>query len=304
MDFFEAGIPIGRYFGITVRLHFLFLVYAGWQLFYAPNVGIELMWITGLWLSILLHEFGHAFAARWCDGEADQILLWPLGGLAFCRPAWHPTAHLITTVAGPFVTLVLWLLFWGAGTLVQNLVAEPTATWFHVMWFLESMRQLNLYLLIFNVFIPAFPMDGGRMLRDTLWHFMSAEKATKIAVVISQIIAVVGGAWAVLYGHYFGVFLAAFIFMQCVNEQRVIAFEAGGAYTFSLKERLRRGSRRREFRRGVREYTAHQEQVALHRCATCGLTDSEEPTMDFRVCTDCSQGQEYCRQHLEAHTHV
>ena len=304
MNFFDVGIPIGRFFGITVRLHILFLVYAGWSLFSAAAVGLEALWIGGLWLSILLHEFGHAFAARWCDGEADEILLWPLGGLAFCRPAWHPTAHLITTVAGPLVTLVLWLVFAAATWGMHHVATAPTAVWFHVRWFLVTMRDLNLGLFLFNVFIPAFPMDGGRMLRDTLWHFMSAEKATKIAVTVSQVIAVAGGAWAVFSGYYYVAFLSVFIFVQCVNEQRVIAFEDGGTYTFSLRERLRRGNRRREFRRSVRASVAEQEQCALHQCATCGVTDDDQSTMDFRVCPDCSRGQEYCPAHLDAHTHA
>jgi hypothetical protein len=210
---------------------------------------------------------------------------------------------LITTVAGPFVTLVLWLLFAATTWALHQVQTPPTVAWFYVRWFLITMRDVNLWLFLFNVFIPAFPMDGGRILRDTLWHFMSAEKATKIAVTVSHVIAVVGGAWAIFVGHYYGAFLALFIFFQCSNEQRVIAFEAGGTYQFSLRERLRRRSRNRDFRQSVKTATAMQQEIARHRCASCGVTDDVEPTMDFRVCTDCTHGQEYCPTHLETHNH-
>src|ERR1041384_5745352 len=109
MDFLGAGVPLGSFRGIAVRLHFTFLIFAFWRVQMYADVVYGIAVIVGLYVCILLHEFGHAFAARWCDGECDLILLWPLGGLAFARPAFHPTAHLITTLAGPFVTLVLWL---------------------------------------------------------------------------------------------------------------------------------------------------------------------------------------------------
>jgi hypothetical protein len=75
MDFFGTGLPVGRYFGITVRLHFTFLLYAAYRIFQSSDVGFALAFIIGLYLCILLHEFGHALMALWCDGEVDQIVL-------------------------------------------------------------------------------------------------------------------------------------------------------------------------------------------------------------------------------------
>ena len=158
MDFLGHGIPLGRYFGINVRLHFTLLIYAYLRATSFPDLGWGLAFVAGLYLCILLHEFGHALAARWCDGEANDILLWPLGGLAFVRPAFNPTAHLITTVAGPFVTLVLWLAFSALSRVLSGMSHVP---WM-VQVYVNSLSGLNLWLLLFNL-IPAFPMDGGRI---------------------------------------------------------------------------------------------------------------------------------------------
>ncbi len=317
MNFLNTGIPIGEYWGITVRLHFTLLLYAVALATGYGNLGYGLMIVAGLWLCILLHEFGHALAARWCDGECDEIMLWPLGGLAFARPAWSPTAHLITTVAGPFVTLVLWLLFagisWWLDHVVSGVVTIPVA----VRVFVRSMEYWNLRLLIFNVCVPAFPMDGGRMLRDTLWHFMSAETATKIAVRLSQLIGVTAVAWAIMlwiapnavpgaplgFGPIGMLIIAAFILSQTAHEQQIVSAEAGGAYTFSLRERIHRGRRRRAFHKAIQQRAAEEADRPFHTCAECGQTDRDSPSLEFRVCDECANGEEYCPKHLHQHTH-
>ena len=295
MNFLSYGIPLGRYFGINVRLHFTFLIYAYYRIQEYHNPVFGLCFVAGIYLCILLHEFGHALAARWCDGEANDILLWPLGGLAFVRPAWDPTAHLITTVAGPFVTLVLWL----ALKLLARVVTPLPA----VAIFLDDLSVFNGFILLFNL-IPAFPMDGGRILRDGLWHWMSAETATRIAVWVSRGIAIIAAGFAIYAGQYFFLLFPAFIFMQTLHEQQIIALEArGAAYGFSVRERFRRGRKQREFRQAVRQHIQTEETLAFHRCESCGATEVTAPTMDFRVCPDCPSGHEYCRDHLDAHTH-
>jgi Zn-dependent protease len=303
MDWLNSGIPLGQWWGINVRLHFTFLIYAYIRASSYGHLGDGLAFVAGLYVCILLHEFGHALAARWCDGEATDILLWPLGGLAFVRPAWHPTAHLITTVAGPFVTLVLWLFFWGVATLMQHLVPSWNSNLKHIYLFVLALKNLNLWLLIFNL-IPAFPMDGGRILRDTLWHWMNAERATWIAVWVARVIAVLGAAFAFYIQDWWLLVFPLFILAQSAHEQQVVAFEAGGACQFSLRERLRRGWCHRAFRRGVRELQREEMVTPFHRCAVCGVTEHDAPRMEFRVCTECSDGREYCQQHLDSHVHV
>lgn len=322
MNFFGLGIPVGRYFGIQVRLHITFLYVIYRAVATSPDVVFGLLSVGALYLSILLHEFGHALAARWCDGEAHDILLWPLGGLAFVRPAFNPTAHLITTVAGPFVTLVLWLTLQPLGYILYHSGGE----WLGM--FLITIAGYNKFLFFFNVCIPAFPMDGGRILRDTIWHWMSAETATKIAVNVSRFLALTAVAvvfspkdfWLrlvqdhnvpvvlvqvpyALAGDFYFLLFPLFILMQSAGEQQIVAMEAGGTYSFSVRERLRRGKRQRQFQQAVNERVAVDSSTAFHRCAVCGLTEVQSPTMDFRICTECSNGQEYCRDHLDSHNH-
>jgi Zn-dependent protease len=321
MDFLNSGIPLGRYFGINVRLHFSFVLYALFRLQQAPDLLSSLLFLVGLYGCILLHEFGHALAARWADGEAEDILLWPLGGLAYCRPAWHPTAHLICTVAGPLVTLGLWLVFAAAASALRPLAEGSVA-----LHFLMAMSRLNYGLLLFNL-IPAFPMDGGRLLRDTIWHWLSAETATRIAVLVSRTIALTvvilifwpadfwlrayangwPGAliWGALFcsGNYWLILLAAFVFFQSQHEKQIVGAEAMGTYGFSLRERLRRGRRQSAFRRAISTHAVAEAQAGFHRCATCGRTERDDPGLEFRVCTECADGGEYCTEHMDDHPH-
>jgi Zn-dependent protease len=304
MDFLSAGIPLGRYFGIPVRLHFTFLIYAYYRATGFGDLWWGLAFVAGLYVCILLHEFGHALAARWCDGDVDHILLWPLGGLAVCRCAWHPTAHLITAAAGPFVTLVLWLLFWGLTAWLGHGLDQLGAVGLNIYFFLLALKSLNLMLLLFNL-IPAFPMDGGRILRDTIWHWMSAETATKIAVWVSRVIAAAGIGYAVFSGQYMLILVAAFILFQAQQEQVIVGAELHQAqYGFSFKERWQRRGRQRRFYGAVKAQTVEVAVVGFHRCATCGRTERDDRHMDFRVCTECADGSEYCPEHLAAHAHV
>ncbi len=244
MSFLTAGLPAGRYFGIAVRLHWTFLAFAFYRIseyasvFNSPLFAVAM--VAGLYLSVLLHEFGHALMARWCDGDVDLIVLWPLGGLAFCRPVWHPTAHLLTTVAGPAVTLLLWLGLSLSVNVLPPLDANTSLFGRYAYAFVLIMGQWNKLLLLFNL-IPAFPMDGGRILRDGLWHFMDATRATLIAVRASQVIAIAAIVWALSRQDYWLAILAGFILLQAGSGHRAVGLQAGGVDSFSVRERLARG---------------------------------------------------------------
>src|SRR5437660_2614749 len=114
-DPFTWSLPLGRLFGITVRIHFLFLlfVFVMWVKVAAdPKMpqgagSAMLMLMILVFFSVLLHEFGHCFAARMVDGDAHEVLLWPLGGLAQCELPHVPRAHFICAAGGPAVNLLL-----------------------------------------------------------------------------------------------------------------------------------------------------------------------------------------------------
>src|SRR3954464_1463376 len=114
------SIPLFRAFGIQVKLHILYIVITLAMLLRIYSVDrahlaeFALIWVVMLFLIVLLHEFGHCFACRRVDGEADEILMWPLGGLAYVSPPHVPRAHLVTAVGGPMVNVVICLVVGGA----------------------------------------------------------------------------------------------------------------------------------------------------------------------------------------------
>src|SRR5262245_55193463 len=117
-DPFAWSIPFGRLFGITIRIHFFFpfvaaavILRTAFQKDAMAGDWIDASIVMGLlFLSVLLHEFGHCFAARSQNGDAQEVLLWPLGGLANCEVPHNPRAHLVTAAGGPAVNLVLALV--------------------------------------------------------------------------------------------------------------------------------------------------------------------------------------------------
>src|SRR4051794_15758186 len=130
-DLFMWSIPLGRLFGVTVRVHWLFpFVALGMVLHVAlyrppaeaptlempPGAWIDTLIAVGLlFIIVLLHEFGHVFGARWVEGDAQEVLLWPLGGLAFVEVPHTPRANFIASAAGPAVNFLICL---GCGLLL------------------------------------------------------------------------------------------------------------------------------------------------------------------------------------------
>uniref|UniRef100_A0A7C4QLP4 Peptidase M50 domain-containing protein n=1 Tax=Schlesneria paludicola TaxID=360056 RepID=A0A7C4QLP4_9PLAN len=169
------SFPVGRLFGTQVRVSVLFLaVGVVFGLRFGWHLGTLL---TGLFfLSILLHEFGHVALARWTGGLADEVLLWPLGGLALVQPAPRWASQVSTILGGPLVNLLLCLLMfpgfyapemlWGVLNPFQLPVAEwSAARWWHDLLLLGFC--VNWVLLLLNL-LPVFPLDGGQLVQVLL----------------------------------------------------------------------------------------------------------------------------------------
>lgn len=301
---------LGRWFGINVRVHFTLLIVIIYRIQdivveQGYFLGKDRFWIAavvvlGFFLSILLHEFGHSLACRFFKGDADEILMWPLGGLAYCRPPFHPTAHLVTTVAGPMVTLVLWLLL---EVVVPQLhksgaIALPGQMLVVSKW----LGNWNYFLLLFNL-LPAFPMDGGRALRDLLWHFVGYTKATLFAVWLGRVIGALmvacglgvipeGVLPAVFQSGIWMVLLGAFVLYNTMHLEALMGAESSGADGYSLKEHWRHARRSSDFRKKAEAAASD----ALHHCTVCHRTELTDPALEFRV--SAADEQEYCLDHL------
>src|SRR5882724_7785177 len=117
-DPFAWSVPLGRLFGVTIRVHWLFpivalglILRAAFQKDVLPDTWKDVSIILVLmFLSVLLHEFGHCFGARLVDGDANEILIWPLGGLAYVEVPHTPRANFITTLMGPLVNVGLCII--------------------------------------------------------------------------------------------------------------------------------------------------------------------------------------------------
>lgn len=257
---------IGRLFDISIRIHIAFVICAVmliWMEMPKPgepttrSFGLILVDAIGtyamLFAIVLLHEFGHCFGARYAGGEADEVLLWPLGGLAYANPPHNAAAHMATTVAGPMVNVFLCmictvvLVAWtGSLWAVPWNPLHPTVAVSESIWLSASTAQIwvmrffgiSYFILLINL-LPIFPFDGGRMVQAWLWprkgYAVSMEIATGTGMVGAILVGLFGffteQSWILLM-------IAVFGYMTCWQTRRTLKeqgdFGAGDlGYDFS-----------------------------------------------------------------------
>jgi stage IV sporulation protein FB len=197
-----------------------------------------------LFTVILLHEFGHCFAARSVGGSADEVLLTPLGGLAMAMAPRRPWAQFVTVAGGPAVNVVICLLCGiglyftigvfplGPWTFGQALNAVVNPGWLQVSSYLFWLYGVSYYLLLFNL-IPVFPLDGGQLLQSILWKPMGYYKSMMLTVNIglggSVIMALVGiASFGTFGGGLLLILIALSCFLNCLSMRRQLL--AAGPY--------------------------------------------------------------------------
>ncbi len=227
--------------GITVRMHLMTAIYVASLLLVSiprGNAGLQYMLPSAamLLLLVLLHELGHCFACRLVGGEADRIVMLPFGGLALTRPPHHWKAHLLTTVGGPMVHILLAplliaaLFFAGMGSTVVFHPLQPSltvgaisssSTLMHaVKLTLWWAHYLNVILLAMNLLLVMYPFDGGRIVQELMWSRIGYRRAAERAVVIGFAGAMVLALVALLVGSVTLVLLAVFGAASCWLERR------------------------------------------------------------------------------------
>ena len=215
------SFKVARIGGIEVRIHVtFFLVLAGLASFYGAQGGIfagltVLTLFLLIFLCVLLHEFGHAFAAKAYGIRTVDITLLPIGGIARMeRMPEKPVQELVVAIAGPLVNVVI------ASALGIALAVKGNLD-FHELWHPTNALSLLLYvnamMVLFNL-IPAFPLDGGRVLRALLAMKFSYARATQIASTVGQALALLMGAWAFSKGMFLLSVIAIFIYMAAESE--------------------------------------------------------------------------------------
>lgn len=261
-DPFSWSFSVGRLFGITVRIHVLFpLVCLG--LILRTTASNQMLppgtWIDAtvvmvlLFLIVLVHEFGHCFAARRVGGEASEVLLWPLGGLANVDVPHSPKANFITAAGGPAANVLICL-----GTGLALLFAFETSyrpplnpfTWSpysstpgHILLYNLKGEQLLMHrftlpvvyaqifylswiLFLFNSLLIGYPMDSGRMFQCILWPYVGYRQATLYAVYAGFCTMFLLLLVAFFWNEVMLLLLAFFIYTSCT--QQWLLLEHGG----------------------------------------------------------------------------
>lgn len=223
---------LGKIAGIELKIHltfFFLVIWIGLSTLFNGGSGAaaltEILFILALFLCVVLHEFGHALAAKSFGITTRDITLLPIGGLARLETMPEdPKEELIVAAAGPTVNIVIaglmFVVLLASGTFSQPLAINALVNNF---WL--RLLTVNLSLVIFNL-IPAFPMDGGRVLRSLLASRMEYTKATRIAANVGRGLAVVMGI-AGFFLNPFLILTAVFIWSGAGAEAQSVELKAG-----------------------------------------------------------------------------
>ena len=232
---------LGRLAGIDVRVHATFFLLIAWvallgyqQLGTAAGAAAEVLFMLAVFASVVAHEYGHALVARRYGVQTREITLLPIGGVAQLeRMPSEPKQELAIALAGPAVTVglvvILWVALAATGRSTDpSLLLRPNAAFFvRLLW-------ANVLLAAFNV-LPAFPMDGGRVLRAALATRMSYGRATRIAAEVGKAFALVFGIIG-LFSNPWLVLIALFVWLGAAGESAVA--QTRGAFVGVPVERV------------------------------------------------------------------
>ncbi len=206
--------------GIPIYLHVTFLVmiafFAMADFYRGDRLLGSVMFIITIFASIALHELGHALMARRFGIKTDDIVLYPIGGIARLKSMGEGFQEFWISIAGPAVNVVIASLIFVFLLLTKKLV-PINQVFTEDGHFLQAVMQVNIILVIFNL-VPAFPMDGGRVLRAILAQTMPREKATNIAAKIGQGLAIIFILLGLLGKGPMLMFIGFFVFMAASQE--------------------------------------------------------------------------------------
>ena len=216
MPTYRGSLKIFRLAGISVFVHWSWFLVAIYSIQFRTHEYSSMIWnvleYLSLFLIVLTHEFGHQLACRQVGGQTHDIVLWPLGGVAYVNPPQRAGAQLWSIAAGPLVNVIL--------IPILSVLVYASA---HMGWndthpdandFINNVWVINLILLIFNM-MPVYPLDGGQILRSLLWFPFGRANSLLVASIIG-IVGVVGLIGLAVFVHslWMGI-MAAFILMNC-----------------------------------------------------------------------------------------
>lgn len=184
----RGSFKLFEFAGISVYLHATWLLLVAFRVFERDSGYTSFVWaiweLILLFAIVLMHEFGHALACRSVGGRANEIVLWPFGGVAYVSPPQRPGPMLWSIVAGPLVNVVLFPIFYGALFLSKHYGLDDAAPNAYLL--VRNICYINAGLFIFNC-LPIYPLDGGKIFWALLWFICGRARSLLIATVIGII---------------------------------------------------------------------------------------------------------------------
>ncbi|NEM96499.1 site-2 protease family protein [Pontibacter burrus] len=222
------SLTLGRVAGIKILVHWTFVLLLGWVAFSEAQRGSDLNtillaigFVLAVFFCVVLHELGHSLTAKRYGIKTRMITLLPIGGVASLEQMpENPKQELLIALAGPAVNVVIALLLW---LVLPGLSSVPNEDFFMRITaanFFYMLLFVNIVLVLFNA-IPAFPMDGGRVLRALLAFKLGRVRATQIAANLGQLLAI----FFVFYGFFanpFLILIGLFVFFGAYTENVVV----------------------------------------------------------------------------------
>ncbi len=238
-----SKIKIAQFFGIPVYVHWSFMLLFFWIGYLTLTMGLGLKFFTwysalfiAIFICVVLHEFGHALTAKKFGVATRDIILSPIGGIARLEKLPEkPIQEFLVAIAGPLVNVVIFLVLYLFHVLFDYGNIQLWELGFREMMFellngsfftflFTTMIGLNLGLAVFNM-IPAFPMDGGRILRSLLAIKFSRVRATQVATIVAQILAIAGFVFAIMGTQIILSLICVFIFLAARSENKMVKLD-------------------------------------------------------------------------------
>jgi Zn-dependent protease len=271
----KGSFRLFRLFSVQVFIHWSWFVVAVYEVQNRAHQYSSLGWnvaeYLGLFLIVLLHEFGHSLACRSTGGQADQIVLWPLGGVAYVNPPQRPGAMLWSIAAGPLVNVVLVPVLLVLALVLGRLGITGDSDLYQLA---RNLSIINVAILIFNL-LPIYPLDGGQILRSLLWFWLGRGRSLMVASIIGLVGVAAVIAMAVFSGSLWLIIMSIFIMLNCWRALRL-------AKAMSRIAELPR-------REGYRCPACHTPPVTgpYWKCAACGTNFDTFAT--GATCPNCRQ---------------
>jgi Zn-dependent protease len=212
----QGSIRLFRFSGIDLFLHWSWFLMAAYEIQIRKGSYSSVTWnvleYLALFIIVMLHEFGHALACRQVGGVANQIVLWPLGGVAYVNPPPRPGATLWSIAAGPLVNVALAPILLGIYALGNSLGWAASQPDLHALVYVVLWIDIGLF--VFNM-LPFYPLDGGQILRSLLWFVLGRGRSLMVATVLG-LIGVAGFIGLAVWKEslWYGA-LGAFMLMNC-----------------------------------------------------------------------------------------